>query len=144
MSEHELRARVRAIFAAHGARFRQYPEGATLLDLRSEENALIIVNKIAQIFLREENDSTSPPATVSHLRLVQPQQETANVDPTQALIDLMTALDELEAAFEDDPKSEAVELLRTEAIGHLNALSNWLGPLNGFPPKVSEIDFEDE
>lgn len=66
------------------------------------------------------------------------------LDPTQAFIDLVDALTRMEAAFDEDPKSEATELARTEAIGHLNALSHWLHALNGFPPAISELDFNED
>jgi hypothetical protein len=64
------------------------------------------------------------------------------MDPTQVLIELLNALQELEDEHEDNPAGEAAELARTEAIGKLNALSEWLGPLNGFPPKISTIDLD--
>lgn len=66
------------------------------------------------------------------------------MDPTQTLIELIQSLEELEIEFDEDPKSKATELARTEALGRLDALRNWLGPLNGFPPKISDIDFEAE
>ena len=66
------------------------------------------------------------------------------MDPTQTLIDLISALEQFEESYEEDPKSDDTEMLRTEVIGHLNALTNWFGPLNGYPPEISEIDFERE
>ena len=62
------------------------------------------------------------------------------MDPTQTLIDLLTALQRFETEFAKDPKSEASEQQRTEAIGQLDALRQWLGPLDGAPPNVSEIE----
>lgn len=64
------------------------------------------------------------------------------MDPTETLIAGLDALQKLEDAYEDDPKGEEQEQARTEAIGHFKALIDWLGPLNGHPPAISDIDLD--
>lgn len=64
------------------------------------------------------------------------------MDPTETFIQLVQTLEEFEEEYKIDPKSEATEVARTESIGLLKALQEWLGPLEGHPPEISEIDFE--
>ncbi len=64
------------------------------------------------------------------------------MDPTETLIRLLSTLQQLEDAYDEDPKGEQQELFRTEAIGHLKAMTDWLGPLHGHPPAISDIDLD--
>jgi len=69
------------------------------------------------------------------------------VDPTETFLKLVNTLAELEAEHEEDPKNPNTARLRKEAVELLDSLSEWLGRLGGFPPKLSELDLgegEDE
>lgn len=63
------------------------------------------------------------------------------MDPTERLIDLMSALERLEEAHIDnnEPDGEEAQAARADAISALGDLQEWLEELNGSPPLVSEV-----
>jgi len=66
------------------------------------------------------------------------------MDPTQTLIDLLSTLQDLEQAHEDDAISEETAELREQAVSQLESLREWLGPLAGYPPKISEVELDSD
>jgi len=63
------------------------------------------------------------------------------MDPTETLIEFLSALQRLEVACDEgDCEGEEASAARNDAIGHGMNLIEWLRDLNGAPPKVSDID----